>query len=133
MATENATDWIHFNPDQASVKPDANEMVEGFCVITGAWGSPCRAKMVPWEGPNHVTVYRVMEPPLSIPPTIAELRLHDAYMKKYDPDNYCEPFPALTPDEINKCFDHGIKQQWIGKYFSQQWVQEYILKKPKSK
>lgn len=140
MSTPKTTDWFHYNPDQASERPDDSEIVEGFCVITGRWGSPCPAKLVPWEGVNHVVVYRVIEPPLSIPPTIAELKLHDVYMRKYDPENYCEHsvkgFPelgnanwhSLTEEDINKCFDAGIKRQWIGKFFSEQWIRVHILK-----
>lgn len=49
--------WSHFHPDH-DAPPDPDTIVEGFCVVTGHWGQPCPASMVPWSGVNHVTVYR---------------------------------------------------------------------------
>lgn len=49
--------WTHFYPGH-DAPPDPDTIVEGFCVVTGHWGRPCPASMVPWSGVNHVTVYR---------------------------------------------------------------------------
>lgn len=53
-------DWKHYFPDNGYEAPDPKTIVEGWCVITGWWGSPCLASLVPWHGVNHVCVYRIV-------------------------------------------------------------------------
>lgn len=54
--------WQHYYPKNGMMPPEPDTTVEGWCVITGWWGRACPASMVPWDGVNHVSVYRVVKP-----------------------------------------------------------------------
>jgi hypothetical protein len=67
---------------------------------------------------SYFNLLKPVEPYLSHPPTVEEFKAHGEWCKEFDPENYCEPFPELTPDEIEYYKGFGIKEHQIGKYFS---------------
>lgn len=60
MLAGKRAEWVFFHP-HSSTPPHKDTIVDGFCAVTGSWGTPCKAGMVPWEGINHVTVYRILK------------------------------------------------------------------------